>query len=272
MHLSGLFIHPVKSLRSCSVDTAEVDALGLVGDRRFMVVDEHGRFLTQRTLPRMALVATALSADTLTLSTESSGRIEVGRAPDPAAPLRQVSVWKSDDLRAEDCGDAVAAWLSDFLNVKCRLVRIGEAFLRPILKPGKAQPGDRVSFADAYPFLLISEASLHDLNDRMVTRGEEALPMNRFRPNLVIAGCPAFAEDTWPRLRIGDIAFRAGGPCARCIVTTTDQSTAVRGKEPLRTLARYRRDAEDPTDVNFGQNLIHETKTGMLRIGDLVTV
>lgn len=269
MRLSGLFLYPVKSLRGCAVEAATVDDLGLVGDRRFLVIDENGRFLTQRTLPRMALVATALTADSLTLSAERAGSIRIPRAPDPTVPLRSVTVWKSENLLAEDCGETAAAWLTDFLGVKCRLVRIGEKFLRPILK-STAGPGDRVSFADAFPFLVISEASLADLNDRLVARSEDALPMNRFRPNLVIEGCDPFAEDTWPRFRIGDVVFRAGGPCARCIVTTTDQLTAERGKEPLRTLATYRRDAADPTDVNFGQNLIHETKSGTLRLGDSV--
>jgi uncharacterized protein YcbX len=272
VHLAALFIHPVKSLRACAVASAEVDALGLVGDRRFLVVDEAGRFLSQRTLPRMALVVTALSAHTLTLSAGGAGELRVPRASDPGAPLRPVSVWSSEGLHAEDCGDAPAQWLGDFLSLKCRLVRIGAAFQRPMLKPKVTRPGDVVGFADAYPFLVISEASLADLNDRLVARGEETLPMNRFRPNLVVAGCPAFAEDTWPRLRIGGMIFRAGGPCARCVVTTTDQLTAGRGKEPLRTLAGYRRDPIDPTDVNFGQNLIHETKSGTLRIGDPVEV
>jgi len=272
MHLSGLFLYPVKSLRGCAVASAEVDALGLVGDRRFLVVDPAGRFLTQRTLPRMALIGTALTAEMLTLSAPGALAIAVPRAPDPAAPLRRVSVWSSEDLAAEDCGDAAAAWLGAFLETPCRLVRIGPAFDRPLRKPGKAQPGDVVAFADAYPFLAIGEATLGELNDRLVARGEDALPMDRFRPNLVIAGSLPFAEDTWPRVRIGEIVLRAGGPCARCTVTTTDQQTAERGKEPLRTLATYRRDAVDPTDVNFGQNLIHETKRGTLRIGDAVAV
>lgn len=279
MRLSGLFIYPVKSLAGCAVASAEVDELGLVGDRRFLVVDEAGNFLTQRTLPRMALVRTALSAHTLTLSADVAGSksesgsrsIEVPRAPDARAPLRSVSVWKSEGLLAEDCGDAAAAWLSEFLGKAIRLVQIGEKFQRPILKPD-AGPGDRVSFADGFPFLVISEASLANLNDRLVARGEDAVPMNRFRPNLVVAGSAAFAEDEWTRFQIGSVIFRASGPCARCVVTTTDQLTAERGKEPLRTLARYRRDAEDPTDVNFGQNLIHETKCGSLRVGDEVRI
>ena len=272
MYLAGLFIHPVKSLRACAVESAVVDEVGLVGDRRFLVVDETGSFLTQRTHPRMARVATALSADTLTLSADGAEPVRVARAADPSALLRTVSIWKSDGLQGEDCGDAPAAWLGGIIGVTCRLVRVGPAFHRPILKPGKARPGDLVSAADAYPFLIISEASLADLNDRLAGRGEPALPMNRFRPNLVVAGCPAFAEDTWPRLRIGGITLRAAGPCARCVVTTTDQATGERGKEPLRTLAAYRRDPDDPTDVNFGQNLIHETKAGTLRVGDTVEV
>lgn len=270
MHVSGLFLYPVKSLRGIAVASAALDALGLAGDRRFLVVDEHGRFLTQRTLPRMALVDTALDATHLTLTSPAGGCVRVPRAPDPAAPLRTVNVWNSEGLLAEDCGDEAAAFLSDHLAMRCRLVRIGGNFSRPILKPA-ARPGDRVSFADAFPLLVIGAASLADLNDRLVAQGGNALPMDRFRPNLVVAGCAAFAEDAWPRVRIGGAMFRAGGPCARCIVTATDQLTGECGKEPLRTLSTYRRDAVDPAGVNFGQNLIHETKSGTLRVGDTVT-
>lgn len=272
MHLSGLFRYPVKSLGGFSVSVAEVDALGLAGDRRFMLIDEAGKFLTQRALPRMALIRTALSADTLTLTSAGAGSCVVPRRAaldSRPATLRTVSIWKSEGLLAEDCGDAPAAWLSDTLATKCRLVRIGEKFVRPVTKPA-ARPGDRVTFADAAPFLIISEASLADLNDRIVAQGEDAVPMNRFRPNLVVTGCPAFAEDTWARFRVGNVVFRAGGRCVRCAVPTIDQETAERGKEPIRTLATYRRDVADSTDVNFGQNLIHETKTGALRVGDPV--
>ncbi len=270
--LTSLFLYPVKSLRGCRVTSAALDDLGLVGDRRFLVVEPHGRFLSQRTLPRMALIETALTTDTLTLTASGAGSVSVTRASDPNAPLRTVGVWSSEGLQAEDCGDTAAAWLSAFLAMPCRLVRAGAAFSRPVLKPGKARPEDRVSFADAYPLLAISEASLADLNDRLISRGEATVPMNRFRPNLVVSDCGPFAEDTWTRFRIGEITFRAGGPCARCIMTTTDQATAERGPEPLRLLATYRRDATDPTHVNFGQNLFHETKSGTLRLGDAVTM
>jgi uncharacterized protein YcbX len=273
MVLRGIHVHPVKSLGGCAVAEAEVDALGLVGDRRFLVVDPEGRFLTQRTLPRMALIATRLDAATLTLTAAGAGSVEVPRAPDPAAPLVAVTVWQSEGLLAEDCGSAAAAWLGRLLGAPCRLVRIGPAFRRPVRRvPGGLDGTPLVGFADASPFLLASEASRADLNDRLVARGEEPLGWDRFRANLIIEGCAAFAEDTWPHLRIGAIEFRAAGPCARCAVTTTDQATGERGVEPLRTLATYRRDPRSPEDVNFGQNLIHLTVGGRLRVGDAVVV
>lgn len=273
MHLSGLFVYPVKSLRGCAVASADVDSLGLVGDRRFLLVNPDGRFLTQRTLPRMALIATELTADQLLLRANGAGAIAVRRQPDPAAPLRNVTVWKSTGLLAEDCGDEPARWLSDFLKTPCRLVRIGEKFLRPILKPDVAGPGDLVTFADGYPFLVLGEASLADLNTRLAAAAQPPVPMDRFRPNLVLAGSDAYAEDTWTRFQIGSMTFRTAGPCSRCPVPTIDQVTGdSRGPEPIRTLARYRRRVSDPSQVDFGQNIIHETKSGTLHVGDPITV
>lgn len=267
MHVSALYLYPVKSLRGIAVPAAMLDDHGLAGDRRYLVVDDSGRFLTQRVLPRMALIDTELNRGNLILRHPQHGSAAVGL--EEAGPAVTVQVWR-DTVQAVDCGVEIAVWLSDFLRHPCRLVRMGAGYRRPV-KPAKARPGDVVTFADAYPLLALSEASLADLNDRLVTQDEEPVPMNRFRPNVVIAGCPAFAEDTWSRVRIGEAVFRAAGPCARCIITTTDQATAVRYKEPLRTLATYRRDATDPTEVNFGQNLIHETKAGTIRVGDAVT-
>lgn len=289
MHLAGIFIYPVKSLRGVAVSTAQLDALGLVGDRRFLIVDDDGRHLTQRPLPRMALISTELSAGHLTLKAEGAGSISVPLKASTAPTLRKVSIWRSHGLQADDCGADVSNWLSDFLGVRCHLVRIGDHFRRPVLqklRPGFPAPdpgaamiegrlvtSDLVNFADGYPLLVISEASLADLNDRILERGEEPVPMNRFRPNLVVSGCPAFSEDTWPHVRIGGVVLRAGGPSARCIITTTDQTTGERiGKEPLATLATYRRDSVTPTDVNFGQNFVNETKSGELRVGDAVLV
>lgn len=265
MHVSALHLHPVKSCRGLAVPSAEVDDHGFVGDRRFMVVSEaEGMFLTQRSHPRMALIGTSLTPTTLSLSAPGCDSISLPLTV--SAGQRRVTVWKST-ATADDCGDEPAAWLSAFLGLRLRLVRMGGTFQRPIVKPA-ARPGDVVSFADGYPFLAVSEASLADLNSRL----QPPLPMNRFRPNLVVAGCGPYAEDTWTRVRIGDVVFRNAGPCARCPITTTDQETAERGKEPLKTLANYRRDPADPTNVNFGINLIHETKRGVVRVGDTVQV
>lgn len=288
MHLSGLFVYPVKSLRGFAVTEAAVDELGIVGDRRFLVIDGDGRFLTQRTAPRMARIDARLAADSLVLSAEGAGQVAVPLRSTATSQIRTTSVWRSHGLLVDDCGDESAAWLTQAVGSSCRLVRIGASFRRPVLqKPryavgvtpaapdlieGRVVTADRVNFADGYPFMAVGEASLAELNARLRGRGEAPVPMDRFRPNLVIAGTDAFAEDSWQRVRIGGIEMRGAGPCARCIVTTTDQHTGERGVEPLRTLAAYRRDADDPSNVNFGQNLIHETKTGVLRIGDPVVV
>lgn len=271
MHLSALNIHPVKSLRAMRVQSASVDALGAVGDRRFLVIQPDGTFLTQRAVPRMATVDALIDDTTLTLRTGWSPDLAVPRASDPGAPLMSVRIWKSEGLQAEDCGGEAAAWLTAALGIPCRLVRAGVAFRRPVLKAA-ARAGDIHAFADACAFLAVSEASLDDLNDRIVQGGGEPVGMDRFRTNLVLSGCTPFQEDTWKRFRIGNVVFRSAGPSTRCIVTTTDQLTGVRGVEPLRTLARFRRDPADPTDVMFGQNLVHESLSGVIRVGDPVEV
>jgi uncharacterized protein YcbX len=272
MRVAGLFIYPVKSLRGVALPAAELDAMGFAGDRRFMVVDDSGKFVTQRTHARMARIATALGGGKLTLSAESFGSVSVPTAPDPAAPLRSVSIWKHEGLLAEDGGADASRWLSDFLGQSVHLVRIGPKFHRAVLKQA-ARPGDLYAFNDGAPILVTSEASLDALNDRIQENGGEPVPMDRFRPNLVLADCPAFAEDTAPALRIGALVLRNAGKSDRCIVTTTDQRSGERGKEPLRTLATFRRDpALDPTAVYFGVNYINESKQGVIRAGDAVTV
>ena len=273
LRLTALYLYPVKSCRELAVTSAAVDAHGLIGDRRFLVVDAEGRFLTQRAHPRMALIETTLASDALTLSSPQHGSVSVPLAsnlrPQACAP-RSVAIWK-DTVIADDCGDEPAAWLSAFLGLPCRLVHAGAAYSRPL--PGRKLPSTfdvrlstrhEVSFADGYPFLVLAEESLADLNARL----DVPLPMNRFRPNLVVAGAAPYAEDTWGRFRIGGVMFHGATRCGRCIVTTTDQVTATRAKEPLRTLASYRRDANG--DVMFGRNLVHETKAGRLAVGDAV--
>ncbi|WP_437689742.1 MOSC domain-containing protein [Sorangium sp. So ce176] len=271
MRISAIHIYPVKGCRGVALDAASLDELGLAGDRRFMIIDPDGKPLTQRPLPRMALIETQLSPGSLTLRTDGRAPLSVPRAAQ-GARLLTVEVWSSTGLQAEDCGDEAAAWLSEALEHPARLVRIGEAFRRPVLRPSVARPEDVVTFADEFPLLVISEASLADLNAHLEEGGAAPVPMDRFRPNLVVRGCAAFDEDRWGRVRIGDVVLRAGGPCARCVVTTTDQLTAERGLEPLRTLATYRRDPQKRGDLNFGQNYIHETKSGALRVGDEVAL
>lgn len=268
MHLSGLFIYPVKSLRGVAVETAQLDALGLVGDRRFLVVDAENRFLTQRSTPRLALLETALTATSLILRNPAHGSAAVG-LHDPGATLT-VTIWR-DTVRAVDCGVEIAVWLSDFLRQPCRLVRVGDAYLRPV-DPARAGPGHQVGFADAFPLLLLGDGSWHDLNDRLLAQGEEPVPLDRFRANLVVRGLQPYAEDDWRDFHIGGVALRNAGPCARCVIITTDQTTAERGPEPLRTLAAYRRDPHEPGNVNFARNIIHLQKSGTLRVGDPVTL
>jgi hypothetical protein len=290
MQLTALFIYPVKSLRGFAVPSAEVDALGFDGDRRFMVIDDQREMLTQRSHPQLAKISTALTESSLILSAEGHASLTVARRTPPEfspTPVT-VSVWGSKNLIAEDCGPEATQWLSRVIGIPARLVRIGEHFHRPVLyKPAYAPPSsaatltssangriaaaDIVTFADGYPFLITSEASLGALNDRLIARDEEPVPMDRFRPSLVISGCGAFAEDTWRNFQIGDLTFRAAGPCSRCIMTTTDQLTGERsGPEPLRTLAAFRRDPDQPSAVNFGQNVVHLTKSGTLSVGDSV--
>jgi hypothetical protein len=271
LRLTALNLYPVKSCRGFAVASASVDAHGLVGDRRFLVVDAEGRFLTQRVHPRMALIETALKPDRLILSAFRHGTVSIALSGVRPTPFKiPVTVWR-DTVTTDDCGDEPAAWLSDFLGLPCRLVHAGAAYARPLparkVPPALATPTSgphEVSFADGFPFLVITEESLADLNARL----EKLLPMNRFRPNLVVAGAMPYAEDGWGRFRIGDVVFHGATRCGRCVVTTTDQLTAKRGPEPLRTLATYRRDAVG--NLMFGRNLIHETKSGRLAVGEVV--
>ncbi len=271
IRVTALFTYPVKSLRGGAVPSAGIDDLGFVGDRRFLVVDETGSFITQRTMPRMSLVDTRLTHGALTLSAEGAGSISVATAPDTTAPIRSVRIWKSEGLQAEDCGPEVAAWLSSFLGQPCGLVRVGARFARPVLKPA-AHPGDLLACTDGSPLLVISAASLGALNQRIAAGGGQPVPMNRFRPNIVVDGCESFAEDKWTRITINSVVFRGAGQSDRCSVTTIDPLTAGHGKEPLRTLATFRRNPLATSEVLFGANFINETKRGAVQVGDEVVL
>jgi len=257
--VTGLFIYPVKSLAGFSIQSSELDSMGLKHDRRWMVVNPDGKFITQRTLPIMALIKTTLdnkSLLTLSMSGKDDHRVA---ATNDNSPLMQVTIWR-DTLNVQRAGDASDHWLSDALGVDCHLVYIAENVERQCSLE-YAKVGDRTGFADAYPMLLISEESLADLNSRL----EKPVEMRRFRPNIVISGCDAFAEDKMEEFSIADIQMQGVKLCDRCPVPTVDPDKGERqGQEPIITLAKYRK---WDNKVFFGMNVIHQ-QMGEIKVGD----
>lgn len=259
--VSALSIFPVKSCRGIDLKKAVLDSRGFKFDRRWMITDASGRFLTQREHPRLSLIGVNQVADRLTLSAPGMKPMDIPlRVKDH--PLIQVIIW-NDVVDAMTAGEESAAWISSFLGIPSRLVHMPDTSDRPV-NPKYAFKNEQVHFADAYPIMLISEASLEDLNSRL----ETPLPMNRFRPNIVVAGCTPYEEDTWKRIQIGSAFFQIAKPCERCAITLVDQSTGIKGMEPLRTLSEYR-NVDGKT--LFGQNLIHEGN-GEIQVGDTVTI
>jgi uncharacterized protein YcbX len=263
VQLSGIFIYPIKACAGIALPRANVVERGLERDRRYMVVDRTGTFVTQRTLPQLCHVATALSGASIVVSAPNQAAFELPCELSSSAGLAKspYRVWGSN-------GSALvhpegSRWFSEYLNDDVSLIYMPDEEQRAV-NPARARPGDIVSFADGYPLLLISEASLEELNRRL----DEPLEMRRFRPNLVISGCAPHAEDGFAELQIGAVAFRGVKRCDRCVVTTIDPDTGAKGKEPLRTLAQYR--LEDGK-VWFGMNLIHDG-SGTLRVGDAVSL
>jgi uncharacterized protein len=266
--VSALHVYPVKGLKGVDLREAQATERGLEHDRRWMVVDATGEFLSQRVLPRMATVWTAIEDGMLELSAPDMETLRLPLAPESGDRMR-VRVWTSECEALAPSAEA-DAWLSGYLGIDgCRLVRMPES-TRRTSNALYAGPGKLVGFADGYACLALSESSLADLNARLVAKGERALPMNRFRPNVVVAGGPAYDEDAWKEIAIGEAVFRAAKPCGRCQVTTTDQSTGeVIGPEPLATLAAYREHPE--FGIMFGMNWVMEKK-GAIRVGDAVEV
>jgi uncharacterized protein len=254
-----LYVYPIKSCAGISLQSADLCATGLRYDRRWMLVDETGEFMSQRTHPRMALISVRFDLEHLIVTAPDMPELEI--------PLQQedenlidVRVW-DDTNRGALVGEEADRWFGEFLECSCRLVYKPEDDLR-LVDSLYAAEEDQVGFADGFAFLLISEASLEDLNGRL----EEPLTMNRFRPNLVVRGCGPYAEDGWSRVKIGNVPFRVAEPCPRCAITTVDQNTGTPGKEPLRTLATYRKTG---LGAVFGCNLIHDA-LGTVRVGDPV--
>ncbi|AKT35958.1 MOSC domain-containing protein [Chondromyces crocatus] len=263
VRISGLHIYPLKSGRGLAVAEAEVGDRGFVDDRRFMVVDERGRLMSQREQPRMALIEVTIRGEGLVLSAPGVGGVEVSLRPREGVP-RRVQVW-ADDCDAIAVSPEADAWLQRHLGVSCALVYMPDASFRAV-DPDHSAPGDQVSFADGFPFLLASRASLEDLNARLAQGGATPVSMDRFRPNLVVEGCAPYAEDRWRELEIGGVLFEVTKPCARCVMVTVDPARGVTGREPLATLATYRK---HDGEVMFGQNLVHRRR-GVIRVGDRV--
>lgn len=267
--LRSLHVHPVKAMRGIAPTEAEVQPWGLAGDRRWTVVDSSGKVVTQRRHPMMALA----SAEPLPgggIRVSAPGRPELAiEVPRPSSTIR-VEVFDTP-VEAVPADPAADAWFSAYLGSEVRLVHMDEPARRRAIDPEYAREGETVSFADGFPLLVTTTSSLDALNS-LIAQGdhpdEGPLPMNRFRPNVVLDGTAPWAEDGWTRLAMGEVIFRVARSCGRCVVTTTDQGTAERGKEPLRTLARHRKDG---SRLIFGQNLVPE-HTGTIRVGDEVKI
>jgi uncharacterized protein YcbX len=256
--IAALYVYPVKSCRGIAIDTGQVTARGFAYDRRWMVVDDRGSVVTQRQVRELCLVDTALEGDSLVLAAEGAGSIRLP-AQHEEGPELECSIWQHTGKAVRHAEGS--AWMSALLGRESSLVYMAERHQRPV-DPGYALPHDRVSFADDFPFLVISEASLEELNTRL----EQSIGMERFRPNIVVRGVAPFAEDAWRRVRMGGITFRAAKACSRCAIPTIDQRTASKSAEPLRTLSAYR---SWDGGTWFGMNLIGDD-TGVLSIGDAV--
>jgi hypothetical protein len=268
LRVAELWRHPVKSLRGMRVERVELDALGVRHDRRFLVVDRDGKFLTQREIPTMTLVRTAIDGESLILRAEDGSVVRLPLEPGEAGEARDVVVW-NDTVRAVEPSRAASALLTRVLGMECKLVAFPPSSVRavPPEYAERVRPGARVGFADAFPLLVANPASLADLERQSGTK----LAMERFRPNIVIEGWDAWAEDHVRALRIGEITVHLVKPCSRCAITTVDPDTAARGPEPLRTMAETRRDPDRPGKVFFAMNAIHD-RDGTIAVGDGVEV
>jgi hypothetical protein len=262
--VASLHVYPIKSCRGLDLTAVRFDQLGPLYDRRFMLVDENGAFLSQRKLPRLALITPRLGPTALVVSAPNMPQLKVAMSQRDARRI-EVQIWEHRGA-AEDVGANAADWFSSFLEQPCRLVRWADDQLRPV-DPKYARSEAATTFNDGFPVLLMSEASVADLNKRM----KQPLPMNRYRPNVVVRDLEPYAEDSWRRIRIGEVELDVVKPCGRCATTTVDQLTGVPGTEPLATLASYRRDQEGGNKVLLGQNCVHRS-LGSIRAGDPVEV
>jgi uncharacterized protein len=263
--IASLYVYPVKSCRGLAVQQARLTPRGLQYDREWMVVSPNGRFLTQREEPRLALIGTALVDNHLELTAPGLPRLAVPLQRAANAVSAEVTVWR-DRVLASDEGHAAASWFGAHLNRDVRLVRFDDSRARPTDPAWSQGLAGTSAFSDGYPVLVLSRASLDDLNSRLPS----PLPVDRFRPNVILDGCAPYAEDAIGALENGQVRLRIVKPCTRCIITTTDQASGVvQGEEPLRTLKSYRWD-DALRGVTFGQNAVVE-RPGAIEVGAALT-
>lgn len=267
MRLSEINIYPIKSLGGISVQSAMVEERGLQFDRRWMLVDTKNKFLTQREFPKMVTINVEILPDNLRVS-QNENEQAISFEPN-TNETASVKIWSSK-CRARVYENETNQWFSDVLETDCKLVLMPEETRRKVNYFYAVHKDDAVSFADGYPFLIAGENSLAELNSRL----ENPVPMNRFRPNFVVSGSEAFAEDEWKQIKIGNAVFHGVKPCGRCVITTIDQSTGKKqGAEPLKTLAAFRIPKRSvKRKILFGQNLIAETVGEEISVGDKIEV
>ncbi len=267
--VESIHVYPMKACRAVDVDQAQVEPWGLAGDRRWLLVEPAGRFISQREEPALALVTVSWAGGCGPITVSAAGHPALC-VPPPSqaggAEMLHVTIW-GEPVLAAAAGAQADAWFSGYLGHPVRLVYLDDPTRRPV-DPDYGAAGDVVSFADGYPLLLTNASSLDALGDWLVESGDEPVPMTRFRPSVVVAGASPWAEDGWRRVRIGPVSFRVAKPCGRCVVTTIDQDTAERGREPLMMLGRRRRFGQE---LVFGQNLIPDTP-GHITVGDPVEI
>ncbi|GAB4023398.1 MOSC domain-containing protein [Spirosoma koreense] len=274
MIISELYIYPIKSLSGISVPEVLVEPRGFRYDRRFMIVSPTGDFMTQRTNHQMALIDVAIGEDTLRVwhrnRPDDALELPLSPAAGDTAETLPVTIWDSKNVPAQPVSSEADNWFSRVLEKPSRLVYMPPATHRPVDSAYARDPAnDVVSFADGYPYLLIGQASLDDLNQRAA----QPLSMQRFRPNIVVGGSTPYDEDAWAEFRMGNLDFYGVKPCARCVLTTIDPKTALPGKEPLKTLATYR---QWKHKILFGQNVLAQSvgdaPIGRLRVGATIEV
>ena len=261
LNISQLFIYPVKSLSGIALESAQVTDRGLQHDRRWMLVNEQNRFLSQRELPKMALLQVTLEKDGIRIKSAEQPHDDIIIPYDTEENgMEKVTIWNAT-CDARRVGEKIDTWFSNKLGVTCKLVFMPDESMRPVDTTSGFHPdGKYTSFADAYPFLLIGEASLQDLNSRL----QEPVTIKRFRPNIVFSGGLPYQEDEIGDFTVNNIHFTGLENCARCMVPNVDPETGIPGREPVKTLATYRLHNKK---INFGRNVVHSGK-GIIRVGD----